>query len=99
MCLAVFWVQSPKWVRALFYVAFGWIATPYLPAIETALGSTNLWLLLFGGIVYTVGALIYAFKYPNPSPRHFGYHEIFHIFVVVASAFHFSVIYRLTTLH
>jgi hemolysin III len=97
MLLALFWSKEPKWIRALFYVALGWLALPYLPEIKTALGPANMHLLLIGGICYTVGALAYALKRPNPLPGIFGYHEIFHVFVVVASGFHFYVIYMLTT--
>jgi len=94
--LTVFSTHSPKWLRALFYVALGWLAFPFLHDIEIALGPSNLWLLIIGGIFYTVGALLYALKWPNPFPRHFGYHEIFHAFVVIASGCHFKVIYTLT---
>lgn len=91
-----FWTHAPKWLRALFYIALGWQAVPFFHEIEASLGPSNLWLLLTGGIFYTIGALIYALKWPNPSPRFFGYHEIFHCFVVIASAFHFKIIYALT---
>lgn len=97
MFSTIFWTQSPKWVRASLYVIVGWLAIPFMGDIKTALGVENLELLLLGGVVYTVGALIYAMKRPNPFPRVFGYHEIFHIFVVFASAFHFMVIYHITT--
>lgn len=97
MLLAIFWTQRPKWVRACLYVAMGWAAIPYLPEIKSSLGIADTELLLIGGVIYTVGALVYASKRPDPFPRVFGYHEIFHIFVVVASAFYFKVIYGLTT--
>jgi len=97
MLLAIFWTQGPKWVRAFLYVAIGWLAVPYLPEIQSSLGPANTHLLLVGGVIYTVGALIYAIKHPDPFPLVFGYHEIFHILVVIASAFYFRVIYGLTT--
>lgn len=97
MLLSIFWVHAPKWARTLLYVAIGWLALPYLPRMQSALGLTDMRLLLIGGIVYTVGALVYAFKWPNPLPQVFGYHEIFHIFIVIASGFHFKVIYMLAT--
>lgn len=97
MVTAIFWTHSPKWARALLYLATGWLAMAYFPDLKTSLGIMNLQLLLIGGILYTVGALIYAFKWPNPFPQVFGYHEIFHTCVVIASGFHYKVIYSLVT--
>ncbi len=65
----------------------GWLAVPYMPEMNRALGSLNITLLLIGGVIYTLGALVYAFKKPNPSPQYFGYHEIFHILVIIARDF------------
>lgn len=95
MGIAVFWSHGPKWIRALLYVTVGWLAFPYLSEVKNALGIADMELLLMGGIIYTVGALVYAFKFPNPFPKVFGYHEIFHVMIVVASIFHFGVIYSL----
>lgn len=89
---SLFWVKAPKWVSAILYIGVGWMALPYLPEIYNALGLGKLILLLIGGVFYTVGALIYAFKFPNPSPAYFGYHEIFHVLVIVAAVFHFLMI-------
>jgi hemolysin III len=97
MLISIFWSKEPKWVRALFYVALGWLALPFWSEISASLGLEYMRLLFIGGICYTVGALAYAMKRPNPVPGIFGYHEIFHVFVVVASSFHFYVIFRLTT--
>lgn len=89
---SLFWVKAPKWVSAILYIAVGWMAVPYLPEIYHALGLSKLILLLIGGVCYTIGALVYAIKYPNPSPLYFGYHEIFHVLVIVAAMFHFLMI-------
>jgi hemolysin III len=91
------WTHGPKWLRAIFYVALGWIAVPYLSEFNTFLGWGNVELLLIGGVIYTVGALVYASRWPNPFPHVFGYHEIFHLFVFIASYLHFAVIYNLTS--
>lgn len=91
---SLFWVKAPKWVSAILYVTVGWIAAPYLPELGEGLRADIPWLVT-GGVIYTVGALIYALKRPNPWPRHFGYHEIFHLLVVIAAAFHFVVIQHL----
>jgi hemolysin III len=95
MLQAAVWTHGPKWVRAVFYVAAGWVALPYFSDLNKALGTTNVVLLLVGGVIYTTGAVIYGLKRPDPFPKVFGYHEIFHILVVIASVFHFIVITRL----
>jgi hemolysin III len=89
---SLFWVRAPKWVSAILYVVMGWLAVPYLSALKEVLGTSGVTLLLVGGIVYTLGAVIYATKKPNPWPAVFGYHEIFHILVVIAAALHFIAI-------
>lgn len=92
---AVFWTRAPKWISIGLYILCGWIAAPYIPEIGAALGAADVWLLIAGGVVYTAGALIYAFKRPNPAPKVFGYHEVFHLLVIVAAILHFIVIARL----
>lgn len=91
----MFWIRAPKWLAALLYVGVGWIPIYYYTDLVTALGGVGVGLIVAGGIVYTLGALIYALKAPNPWPRVFGYHEIFHIFVVIAAVLHFCVIHQL----
>ena len=92
---SVFWVRAPKWISIGLYVACGWLVGPYIPEIGAALGPASVWLLIAGGLLYTVGALIYAMKRPNPFPKIFGYHEIFHLLVILAAVLHFIVIARL----
>lgn len=89
---SLFWVSAPKWLAALLYIIMGWLAFPYMPELKKALGASGVNLILTGGIVYTLGAVVYALKKPNPSPKYFGYHEIFHILTIVAAGFHFVVI-------
>jgi hemolysin III len=69
----------------------GWIAITFAADIHTGL-SWHFWFLVVGGAVYSAGALVYALKRPNPWPRHFGYHEIFHIAVILGAILHFLVI-------
>lgn len=92
---SLFWVKAPKWLAAILYVGMGWLAFPYLPEINTALGMTSVVLLLAGGVIYTLGAVVYAMRKPNPSPIYFGYHEIFHLLVIIAAICHFNVIARI----
>lgn len=89
---SLFWVNAPKWLAAGLYLIMGWLAIPYLPELNRALGGPRVGLILAGGIIYSVGALVYALKKPNPLPKYFGYHEIFHLLVIVAAALHFYVI-------
>jgi hemolysin III len=92
---SIFWVKAPKIVTAFFYVVMGWFALPYLNELKQRLGFETLILLFLGGVVYTVGALFYAFKKPNFAPGVFGYHELFHLFTIIGAALHFLVVYRL----
>ncbi|AGH96085.1 PAQR family membrane homeostasis protein TrhA [Pseudobdellovibrio exovorus] len=91
----LFWIKAPKWLAALIYIAAGWMALPYIKDISRGVGVLGSWLLVIGGVIYTAGALIYAFKKPNPFPKVFGYHEIFHLCVVAAAVVHFIVVYQL----
>ncbi|MEO5668805.1 MAG: hemolysin III family protein [Bdellovibrionota bacterium] len=92
---SLFWVTCPKWLNALLYVGVSWIALSFFSGLEVVVGDSGVTLIFVGGICYTVGALIYALRRPNPWPRTFGYHEIFHAFVVLGAFFHFIVVYRL----
>jgi len=62
---------------------------PYLGAVGRALDTSEIWLIALGGIAYTIGAVVYATKRPNPWPRNFGYHEIFHALTLVGAGLHF----------
>jgi len=86
------WTGSPKWVSALIYVAVGWIGALAFPAIIGGAGVAAGLLVATGGLLYTVGAVVYATGRPNPSPTYFGYHEIFHVFVIGAAGTHFAAI-------
>jgi hemolysin III len=88
----LFWVNSPKCLSAILYVAMGWLALTYISEIHAALGPVGFTCLVTGGVVYSVGAVVYALKKPNPYPAVFGYHEIFHTLVIIAAIFHFAAI-------
>jgi hemolysin III len=85
----------PRWVMVALYLATGWVALAATPEIAHNLGLGAILTLVLGGLLYTVGALAYAFKRPNPWPRMFGYHEFFHLCTIAANAvfFVFMVIY------
>jgi len=86
------WLEAPKWAVALPYVAVGWIAVGALPEFFHYLGVLGFSLMLAGGLLYTIGAVVYARRRPDPWPAVFGYHEIFHACVVTAAAIHLSLI-------
>jgi len=87
--VSMLWPGAPKWVSAALAIAVGWTIVPYLGAVGRALDTTEIWLIALGGIAYTVGAVVYAAKRPNPWPRSFGYHEIFHALTLVGAGLHF----------
>lgn len=86
------WLDAPKWVISLVYVALGWVAIAAMPQMLSELGLAAVLLIALGGVLYTVGAVIYALKRPDPSPTVFGYHEIFHVLVIVAAALQYAVV-------
>ncbi len=88
----VLWVDAPRWLGAAIYVLLGWIVVPVLGELLAIVGASGIALLAAGGVAYSVGAIVYATRWPDPAPRVFGYHEIFHAFVVGAAACHFSVV-------
>lgn len=85
----VFWVGAPRWLYTPVYIALGWVAVIYLPDFLRAGGPALLTLVVVGGALYTVGAVVYALKKPNPSPRWFGFHEVFHSFTILAFVAHY----------
>ncbi len=84
----------PRWISASIYVAMGWIAVVAVVPLVRAFPPSALAWLLAGGLLYTAGAVVYATRRPNPYPRVFGFHEIFHIFVLAGSAAHFVFMLR-----
>jgi hemolysin III len=86
------WIDAPGWVVALSYVAIGWIVIAAAPQLLGHLGVVAVGVLALGGLVYSIGALIYATKRPDPFPAVFGYHEVFHLLVLVAAALQYAVV-------
>ena len=84
----------PRWVSAAIYVMMGWIAVIATVPLVRAFPAAALMWLLAGGLLYTTGAVIYATRRPNPLPRVFGFHEIFHLFVLAGSTAHFVFMIR-----
>jgi hemolysin III len=86
------WYRPPRGWVTTNYIVVGWVALIALPQLWTSLGVAGFFLVLLGGISYTVGAVIHAAQRPDPWPEVFGYHELFHVFVLVALVLHFAAI-------
>ena len=97
MLLSIFFVRKPKWLNVLCFVASALVILPYTREIVSGLGSRNVICITVGGAAYLIGALSYATKRPRLFPRVFGYHEVFHLLVLVGGALHFVVVRSLTT--
>ena len=93
VALKVIWPHAPRWVSAPLYLALGWVAIAVLPDILRRGGVTTLVLLIVGGAAYSVGAVFYALRRPNPWPTVFGHHEFFHACTLVAAICHHIAIY------
>ena len=86
------WIEAPKWVTAIIYLSLGWVAIVAFPEMWSAIGIWGTALVAAGGLLYTVGAVVYATQRPNPNPEVFGYHEVFHALTIVAAAAQFAAI-------
>jgi hemolysin III len=91
LVLNLAWIDAPTGVTAAVFVALGWVGIAAVPELLD-LGVAPAVLVFIGGALYTLGALAYALKRPNPAPATFGYHEIFHLLVIGAAAVHFVAI-------
>ena len=92
LVLELVWLDSPRWLSAAAYLIVGWVGVLAIPQIFSAVGIAGAVLLMVGGGLYTLGAVIYATKWPNPFPRTLGFHEIFHLLVVAAAVSQFVAV-------
>jgi hemolysin III len=92
VAMSIAWIDAPRTLVALCYIAVGWVALVAMPQLFSHRGIGMPLLLLIGGILYSLGAAAYATKRPNPWPRTFGFHEVFHSLVIAAAAVHFVAI-------
>lgn len=91
------WGKAPKWVSATLYLCVGWTVVVMFPEFYQSTGATIFYFMLAGGVSYTIGALCYAVKRPNLLPGVFGYHEMFHSFVILGAGLHYISIHMLVT--
>jgi hemolysin III len=90
--VSLVWIDAPRWLSAVLYVVLGWVGVMALPQLWDRAGAMAVALLATGGVLYTLGALVYARRRPDPAPRVFGYHEVFHALVIAAAAAQFVAV-------
>lgn len=86
------WIDAPGWLGAATYISVGWIALIAIPELVDRLGIPAVAAMAIGGIIYSAGGVIYARKRPDPVPSVFGYHEVFHLLVIVAAGLQYAVV-------
>ncbi|MEN9711111.1 MAG: hypothetical protein RL441_1103 [Actinomycetota bacterium] len=90
--ISTLWPHAPRWVSVPLYLIMGWVSVFYVPDMAELGGAIVVWLVALGGLLYSVGAIVYATKRPNLSITWFGFHELFHAFTVAAFAVQFAAI-------
>jgi len=88
----IFWLHAPRWLSTLLYVAMGWVAILIYEPLSQNLSSESIYWLIAGGVVYTLGAVIYATKWPNIHQKYFNFHDLWHVFVLGGAACHYASI-------
>lgn len=91
--LNLVWISHPRWLAVVVYLVLGWLIVPLIPQLWNSAGPVVVWLLLIGGIVYSLGALIYGFRWPGRNARMFGYHEHFHAATIIAATIHLVAVW------
>jgi hemolysin III len=96
MLFRVFWTDAPRWLYVPIYISMGWAAVFFIPSffegatrLGVGIGIATFTMIVVGGALYTMGGVVYGFRRPNPSPRWFGFHEVFHSFTVLAFVSHY----------
>jgi hemolysin III len=99
MLFRIFWIDAPRWLYTPMYIALGWAAVFFIPQFvdgadrfSAGIAIAVLTLVASGGLLYTLGGVVYGLKRPNPSPRWFGFHEVFHTFTIAAFACHYVAV-------
>lgn len=90
--LKLFWQDLPEWLSVSVYLVLGWVGSLALPELGRNIGLLPLLVFALGGVLYSIGAVVYFLRRPDPLPRVFGYHEVFHALVIAGAAMHYGVI-------
>lgn len=90
--LKLLWIEAPKWLGTVIYVALGWVVLAAAPDLFGHLGVLAASMVALGGVLYTAGALVYALGRPDPVPAIFGFHEVFHVLVILAAGVQYAVV-------
>jgi hemolysin III len=96
LCFRLFWLSAPRWLYTVLYVVMGWAGLGWLAAFYRAAGAAMVIMIIAGGVCYTLGAVVYGRKRPNPSPTWFGFHEIFHTATIAGFVCHYIAIAMIT---
>jgi hemolysin III len=89
---AVLWPHAPRIISSVLFVAVGWVMIAYFPEVHAALDPAAFALVVAGGVWFTVGAAVYLFRWPDPWPKVFGYHEVFHVLIILGCICHFAAV-------
>ena len=94
LVMTLVWINCPRWLTSTVYIAMGWLAVIAIYPLYLTLGVSGVLWLLSGGVLYTIGGVLYALKWPARDNPRFGCHEIFHVFIVLGSVAHFVMVYH-----
>ena len=94
LVLTLVWISAPRWLTSGIYLFMGWLAVVALYPLSQVLPAEGFFWLVLGGVLYTVGGVLYAVKWPGRDNPRFGCHEIFHVFIILGSICHFLMMYR-----
>ncbi|MCI2105620.1 MAG: hemolysin III family protein [Intestinimonas sp.] len=92
--LALVWINAPRWMTSGIYLFMGWLALIMIVPLSRSLPGSGMFWLVLGGLLYTIGGVLYAVKWPGRHNPRFGCHEIFHVFILLGSVAHFLLMYR-----
>lgn len=91
--IKIFWINAPRWISAALYIGMGWISVLVFMPLTKGLAVGGITWLVLGGVLYTIGGVIYGLKKPNINKPWFGFHELFHLFVLAGTLCHFIMMY------